>query len=187
MVRAAKGKVKLVKMNIDHHPEVAGQMGIRSIPAVIAFKGGQPVDGFMGALPESQIKTFIDKISAGGRPSPSTLIAEGEAALAAVIPDGVAAFRGRAAGRADNLAAILGSPTSAEQRGRVQARRRNCSPGAGGGVGRSAWWRAQGAMALAQCRAPDLRTWSSSRRGSPAIPTITPGSTSPWCSRRRDH
>ena len=54
-VKAAKGKVKLVKMNIDEHPAVPGQMGIQSIPAVIAFVNGQPADGFMGALPESQV------------------------------------------------------------------------------------------------------------------------------------
>jgi putative thioredoxin len=53
-VRAAKGKVKLVKMDIDKEPAVAGQMGIQSIPAVIAFVNGQPADGFMGALPESR-------------------------------------------------------------------------------------------------------------------------------------
>ena len=56
VVREAAGRVKLVKMNIDDHPSIAGQLGIQSIPAVIAFVGGQPVDGFMGALPESQIK-----------------------------------------------------------------------------------------------------------------------------------
>src|SRR5437660_11549701 len=55
VVRAAKGKVKLVKMNIDEHPAVSRQMGIQSIPAVIAFVNGQPADGFMGALPESQV------------------------------------------------------------------------------------------------------------------------------------
>ena len=54
-VRAAKGRVKLVKMNIDDHPAIPGQMGIQSIPAVIAFVGGQPADGFMGAVPESQV------------------------------------------------------------------------------------------------------------------------------------
>lgn len=52
-VTAAKGKVKLVKMNIDEYPEIPGQMGIQSIPAVIAFVNGQPADGFMGAVPES--------------------------------------------------------------------------------------------------------------------------------------
>src|SRR4051812_43237255 len=61
-VRAADGKVKLVKMNIDEHPQIAGQLGIQSIPAVIAFTNGQPVDGFMGALPEGQIKGFIERL-----------------------------------------------------------------------------------------------------------------------------
>ncbi|MBX3568457.1 MAG: thioredoxin [Rhizobiaceae bacterium] len=65
VVAASGGKVKLVKMNIDEHPGVAGQLGIQSIPAVIAFKNGQPVDGFMGAVPESQIREFIDRV--GGR------------------------------------------------------------------------------------------------------------------------
>jgi putative thioredoxin len=62
-VRAAKGKVKLVKMNIDEHPAVASQLGIQSIPTVFAFVNGQPVDGFMGALPESQITAFIERIA----------------------------------------------------------------------------------------------------------------------------
>ncbi len=61
-VRAAKGKVKLVKMNIDEHPQIAGQLGVQSIPAVFGFDKGQPVDGFMGALPESQIKAFIERL-----------------------------------------------------------------------------------------------------------------------------
>jgi putative thioredoxin len=61
-VKAAAGKVKLVKMNIDEHPQIAGQLGIQSIPAVYAFDRGQPVDGFMGALPESQIKAFIERL-----------------------------------------------------------------------------------------------------------------------------
>ncbi|MFL4998596.1 MAG: thioredoxin [Microvirga sp.] len=61
-VRAAGGKVKLVKMNIDEHPQIAGQLGVQSIPAVFAFQRGQPVDGFMGALPESQIKSFIERL-----------------------------------------------------------------------------------------------------------------------------
>ncbi|ODN70895.1 Thioredoxin-1 [Methylobrevis pamukkalensis] len=61
-VTAAGGKVRLVKMNIDEHPQVAGQLGIQSIPAVIAFVDGRPLDGFMGALPESQILQFIEKL-----------------------------------------------------------------------------------------------------------------------------
>ena len=62
-VRAAKGKVKLVKMNIDEHPAIPGQMGIQSIPAVIAFVNGQPADGFMGALPESQVMAFLERLT----------------------------------------------------------------------------------------------------------------------------
>jgi putative thioredoxin len=65
-VKAAGGKVRLVKMNIDDHPSIAGQLGIQSIPAVIAFKDGQPVDGFMGAVPESQIAQFIEKVGGKG-------------------------------------------------------------------------------------------------------------------------
>lgn len=61
-VRAASGKVKMVKINIDDNPAIAGQLGVRSIPAVYAFKGGRPVDGFMGAVPDSQIKLFIDRL-----------------------------------------------------------------------------------------------------------------------------
>jgi putative thioredoxin len=64
-VKAAKGKVKLVKMNIDEHPAIPGQMGIQSIPAVIAFVNGQPADGFMGALPESQIIAFLERLTKG--------------------------------------------------------------------------------------------------------------------------
>jgi putative thioredoxin len=63
VVRAAKGKVKLVKMNIDEHPAIPGQMGIQSIPAVIAFVNGQPADGFMGALPEGQVLAFIERLT----------------------------------------------------------------------------------------------------------------------------
>jgi putative thioredoxin len=62
VVKAAKGKAKLVKMNIDEHPAIPGQMGIQSIPAVIAFVNGQPLDGFMGALPESQVTAFLERL-----------------------------------------------------------------------------------------------------------------------------
>jgi putative thioredoxin len=85
-VRAAKGKVKLVKMNIDEHPAIPGQMGIQSIPAVIGFVNGQPADGFMGAVPESQVTAFIDKLTAGmpgsGEPDVAELVKEAEAVLA---------------------------------------------------------------------------------------------------------
>src|SRR5258708_24775384 len=62
-VKAAKGKVKLAKMDIDKHPAIPGQMGIQSIPAVIAFVNRPPADGFLGALPEGQGNDFISHIT----------------------------------------------------------------------------------------------------------------------------
>jgi putative thioredoxin len=63
VVNEGQGRVKLVKMNIDDHPSIAGQLGIQSIPAVIAFVNGRPADGFMGAVPESQVRQFIDRLA----------------------------------------------------------------------------------------------------------------------------
>ncbi|MGB3867013.1 MAG: thioredoxin, partial [Xanthobacteraceae bacterium] len=94
-VRAARGKVKLVKMNIDEHPAIPGQMGIQSIPAVIAFVNGQPADGFMGALPESQVTAFITKLTAGipdGAGDIADLLAEADEAVAAGDPATAAAI-----------------------------------------------------------------------------------------------
>ena len=62
-VTAARGAVRLVKINIDENPGIAGQMRVQSIPAVYAFKDGKPVDGFMGAQPESQIKAFVERLA----------------------------------------------------------------------------------------------------------------------------
>lgn len=66
-VLAAKGAVKLVKIDIDKNPGYAGQLRVQSIPAVFAFVGGRPVDGFMGALPDSQVKQFIDRLIQAGK------------------------------------------------------------------------------------------------------------------------
>src|ERR1700733_2664959 len=65
-VNEAQGAVKLVKVNIDENQEIAQQLRIQSIPTVYAFKNGQPVDGFQGAIPESQIRTFVQGLSAAG-------------------------------------------------------------------------------------------------------------------------
>ena len=98
VVRAAKGKLKLVKMNIDEHPSVPGQMGIQSIPAVIAFVNGQPADGFLGALPESQVTAFIERLTKGRVSSEDKdLLQAAESALA----------EGNAAGAAELFARIL--------------------------------------------------------------------------------
>jgi putative thioredoxin len=102
-VKAAKGKVKLVKMDIDKHPAIPGQMGIQSIPAVIAFVNGQPADGFMGALPESQVVAFLERLTKdriGGEAK--DLLEAADAALAA----------GDAAAAADLYAQILAEDNS---------------------------------------------------------------------------
>ena len=81
-VRGAKGAVKLVKLNIDDHPEIPGQMGIQSIPAVFAFQDGRPVDGFMGALPESRVAAFIARLVGDAVADTAADIEAAEAALA---------------------------------------------------------------------------------------------------------
>lgn len=100
VVKAAGGKVKLVTMDIEKYPEIAGQLGVQSIPAVIAFTNGQPVDGFMGALPEAQVQAFVERIT--GAPiadegGVEDVLAEADAALGA----------GDAAGAAEIYAAVL--------------------------------------------------------------------------------
>lgn len=69
VVTAAGGAVRLVKINIDENPGIAGQLGVRSIPAVFAFDQGRPVDGFVGSLPESQLKQFIERLIGGADPA----------------------------------------------------------------------------------------------------------------------
>jgi len=70
VVQDAKGSVALVKIDIDQHPQIAQSLQVQSIPAVFAFKDGRPVDGFMGAVPESQIKEFVEKHAGPIGPSP---------------------------------------------------------------------------------------------------------------------
>jgi len=97
-VRAAGGKVRLVKINIDENPGVAGQLGVRSIPAVYAFEQGRPVDGFMGVIPESQIKLFVDRL--GG--------ASMEAEIEPLLEQAVESLQlGDVGGAAQSFAAVL--------------------------------------------------------------------------------
>ncbi|HET7448317.1 MAG TPA: co-chaperone YbbN [Methyloceanibacter sp.] len=82
-VRGAKGAVRLVKLNIDEHPQIPGQMGVQSIPAVFAFQDGRPVDGFMGALPESRVNAFIARLIGDADGDTAADIEAAEEALAA--------------------------------------------------------------------------------------------------------
>ncbi|MBV9523841.1 MAG: thioredoxin [Alphaproteobacteria bacterium] len=111
-VREAGGAVRMVKINIDENPEIAQQMRIQSIPAVYAFKDGRPVDGFVGAVPESQVKQFVKRLGGAAAPSPvqealemaKETFAAGDASSAAAIwsqvlqhePDNVEALAGLA-------------------------------------------------------------------------------------------
>jgi putative thioredoxin len=135
VVREAKGAVKLVKINIDQNQMLAQQLRIQSIPAVYAFFGGRPVDGFMGAVPESQVKQFVDRLvqASGGAAGDAgaddlaaalehakQAVAENDFALAAQIynevlevdPQNLAALAGLArchvqAGNVDQAKALL--------------------------------------------------------------------------------
>ena len=110
VVRAAKGKLKLVKMNIDEHPTIPGQMGIQSIPAVIAFVNGQPADGFLGALPESQVIAFVERLTKGRvSAEDKDLLAAADAALAEGDPAGAAELYARVlADEPTNVQALAG-------------------------------------------------------------------------------
>lgn len=109
-VKAARGAVRLVKMNIDEEPEVAQQLRVQSIPAVFAFKDGQPVDGFMGALPESQIKAFIERLVGDIGPSPAEELVEigREAFEAGDLSRAAQAFAQAAQEEPGNPAAVAG-------------------------------------------------------------------------------
>ncbi len=108
VVKAAGGKVKLVKMNIDEHPQIPGRLGVRSIPAIIAFQRGQPIDGFMGALPESQIKGFIERL-VGPIGKGEDVLAEAEALLAEGHPAAAAEiYRTLVAEDPSDLVAVAG-------------------------------------------------------------------------------
>ncbi|MDB5553302.1 MAG: thioredoxin [Rhizobium sp.] len=101
VVAESNGRVKLVKLNIDDHPSIPGQLGIQSIPAVIAFVGGRPVDGFMGAVPESQVRAFIDKVA-------GPAVDDAEVQIEAALEDAKAQFdAGDLAAAADIYGAVL--------------------------------------------------------------------------------
>lgn len=122
-VQAAGGAVKLVKMNIDEHPSIAGQLGIQSIPAVIAFKNGQPVDGFMGAIPESQIGAFIKRLGGDdAKEAVAEALAAAKEAREAGDADGALQIYAAVLEQApDNVEAIAGLADLQYEAGNVEA------------------------------------------------------------------
>ncbi len=121
-VRSAKGAVKLVKLNIDDHPAIPGQMGIQSIPAVIAFVNGQPADGFMGALPESQVTAFLERLTKQEiRNEEKELLKSADAALAAGDPTEAAELYSEIlAGDPANVHALAGLARSYLETGGIE-------------------------------------------------------------------
>jgi putative thioredoxin len=121
-VKALKGKAKLVKMNIDEHPAIPGQMGIQSIPAVIAFVGGKPADGFLGALPESQVIAFLERLTKGEIDGEDKeLLKEAEAAFAGGNPAGAAAIYAEILTETpDNLVAVAGLARAYLETGEIE-------------------------------------------------------------------
>ena len=112
-VKAARGAVKMVKINVDENQQLAQQLRIQSIPAVFAFAGGRPVDGFSGALPESQVKSFVDRLAqsgAGKQASPiEAALLQAKELLEAGDATRAGALYGQILGQeADNLSALGG-------------------------------------------------------------------------------
>ena len=125
VVAGAGGRVKVVKMNIHEHPEVAGQMGIQSIPAVVAFVDGKPVDGFMGSKPEREISQFVEKLAGPSGPSGLELaLTDADAALQSGNPEEAAGIYSAILGQIpDNPDALAGYGTALLKSGRLEEAR----------------------------------------------------------------
>ena len=104
VVNEKAGKIRLIKINIDENPQIAGQLGIQSIPAVFAFSGGRPINAFSGAMPESEVRRFADAVIAGA-PEPAAAEGSIEAQIAEAI---AAAEEALAAGDLGRAAQIFG-------------------------------------------------------------------------------
>jgi putative thioredoxin len=120
-VQAARGKVKLVKIDIDKNQRIAQQLRIQSIPAVYAFHNGQPVDGFVGALPESQVKAFVNRLAGAAGPSPvEEILGEAKAAIEAGDIQGAAGiYQEVLQAEPDNPAALGGLAKLLAQNGQL--------------------------------------------------------------------
>ena len=125
-VQKAGGKVKLVKVNIDENPGVAGQLRIQSIPAVFAFKDGQPADGFMGVLPEGQITDFIKRLTGDGdEEALEALLERAEQSLSMGDPGGAAQdFATVLQADPENLTALAGMASVQMQAGQPDEARK---------------------------------------------------------------
>lgn len=124
-VKASRGKVKMVKINVDENQQLAAQLRVQSIPAVFAFKDGQPVDGFVGALPESQIKTFVERLGGDSGPSPvEQALEHAQATLeAGDFATAMEIFGQVLRAEPDNVAAVAGLASCYLKQGDIEAAR----------------------------------------------------------------
>lgn len=106
VINEKAGAIRLVKINIDEHPGIAGQLGVQSIPAVFAFAGGRPVDGFMGAMPEGEVRRFAERVISGA-PAPQPAEGSLEAQIAEAVAAAEEAFAAQDLGRAAQIYAMV--------------------------------------------------------------------------------
>ncbi|MEQ8319616.1 MAG: thioredoxin [Rhodospirillales bacterium] len=124
LVREAGGTVRMVKINVDENQQLAAQMRVQSIPAVYAFKNGQPVDGFMGAVPESQLKSFIGKLTDGAKGALDQILEQADSALESGDPLQALALYGEAQQQSpENELAIAGMIRAAVAAGETDTAR----------------------------------------------------------------
>jgi len=126
VVRGAGGAVRMVKLNIDENPEIAQQMRIQSIPAVYAFKDGKPVDGFVGALPESQVRQFVERLggaAVGPSPIEQAMIMAKEAAQGGDHASAMGIYSQILQRESDNPEALAGLARAMIARGEIDEAR----------------------------------------------------------------
>ena len=152
VVKNAKGKVKLVKMDIDQNPDIPGQLGIQSIPAIIAFVNGQPADGFMGALPEAKINEFIERITKGQvAPEAQDLMKVAEEALAqGATEEAIEIYNHLITEDATNIPAIAGLARVQVETGALEEAKATLAKGPEAKQGDAAVAAARAALELAQ-------------------------------------
>jgi len=107
VIAEKNGQIRLIKINIDENPAIAGQLGIQSIPAVFAFAGGRPVDGFMGALPESEVRKFAERVIAAAPPAPGDEAAQLEAQVKQALEAAAEALANGDVNRAAQVYAMI--------------------------------------------------------------------------------
>ena len=183
VVRSYKGKVRLVKVNVDENQALAGQLRVQSLPTVYAFRDGRPLDGFMGAQPESAVKAFVDRLLGDeGAGDLAAALEHAEKALEAGDLQGAAEiYAAVLQEEPQNVAALAGLAKCYLQERRPRARRADHRPGAARQARRGARrQRARRARAGAQRRQGRRRRRAQGQGGRPIPPTIRRASTTRW-------